>query len=538
MNGPKSAYTRRNFLRMLGAVGGTGVMLGAMDAWGFSQASAQEAPPALRGNAEGTRVLILGAGLAGMTAAFELGKLGYDVTILEARGFAGGRCQTARRGFELTELGGETQRCGFDEGQYINHGPWRIPYHHRSTLHYAKQFGVPLEIMVNDNDAAYVLYENAEGPFKNRRVRRGEVKADMRGYAAELLAKAVRQDRLDAELTAADKENLVTYLVSEGYLDDENLAYRGTTGRGYGVPPGAGTTPGPGTESDPYNFSALLSSGIGSLFRSVSSYSQQATMLEPVGGMDMIAKGFERAVGQLITYNAAVTQIRQSDGGVRVTYRDTVTDAESVAEADFCLCTIPLSVLNGIDANFSPEFKAAVAGVSYEPTGKIGLQFGRRFWEEDDLIYGGHSTTDFMGQISYPSYGFHGQKGVLLGYYNFGSDAVQLSSGALEGRTAYALEQGSKVHPQYPEAFESAFSVAWHLVPYSQGGWANWEEEGLAGAYPRLLQPEGRVFLAGEHLSYLTGWQSGAIESAWQQLEKLHRRAQASLTSRPAVGAV
>ncbi len=166
MKRPVSRYTRRNFLKLLGAVGGTGVVLSAMDAWGFSQASAQEAPPQLSGNAGGTRILILGAGLAGMTAALELGKLGYDVTILEARDFAGGRCQTARRGFETTELGGQPQRCLFDEGQYINHGPWRIPYHHRSTLHYAKLFGVPLEVMVNDNDAAYVLYENAEGPSK------------------------------------------------------------------------------------------------------------------------------------------------------------------------------------------------------------------------------------------------------------------------------------------------------------------------------------------------------------------------------------
>ncbi len=353
-----------------------------------------------------------------------------------------------------------------------------------------------------------------------------------------MLAKAVRQDQLDAELSADDKENLVTYLVSEGYLDDESLAYTGTGGRGYKVPPGAGSTPGAGTPSDPYNFGALLTSGMGTLFHSVSSYSQQATMLEPTGGMDAIAKGFEKAVGGLITYNAAITQIRRNEGGVRATYRDTQTDEETVVEADYCLCTIPLSVLNGIDTNFSPEFKNAVAGVAYEATGKIGLQFNRRFWEDDDHIYGGHSTTDFMGQISYPSYGFNQQKGVLLGYYNFGGDAIEISSRGIDGRTAYALEQGSKIHPQYPEAFDSAYSVAWHLVPYSQGGWASWEDEGLTSAYPKLLEPDGRVFLAGEHLSYLTGWQAGAIESAWQQLEKLHRRAQGENAQRSVVGAV
>ena len=138
---------RRRFLQFLGAVGGTGAMLGAMDALEMGIASAQDAPPSLSGQSNGKRVVILGAGLAGMTAAYELGKLGYETPILEARDFAGGRCQTARAGFSLTEADGDTQTCGFDDGLYINHGAWRIPYNHRSTLHYTKEFSVPLEVM-------------------------------------------------------------------------------------------------------------------------------------------------------------------------------------------------------------------------------------------------------------------------------------------------------------------------------------------------------------------------------------------------------
>ena len=107
---------RRSFLKMLSAVGGTSVVMGAMDSFGMSMASAQDAPPDLSGRRDGTRVLILGAGVAGMTAAYELSKYGYETPILEARTFAGGRCQTARRGFTLTEANGVTQRCRFDEG--------------------------------------------------------------------------------------------------------------------------------------------------------------------------------------------------------------------------------------------------------------------------------------------------------------------------------------------------------------------------------------------------------------------------------------
>lgn len=507
-------------------VGGTGMMLGAMDAWGMGIASAQDAPPQLSGGNNGGRVIILGAGLAGMTAAHELGKLGYDTPILEARDFAGGRCQTARRGFTLTEYGGETQECTFDEGEYINHGPWRIPYHHRSTLHYTKEFNIPLEIMVNDNPAAYALYDDIPGPLAGRRIRRMEAMADSRGYAAELLAKAANQDQLDQSLNAEDKERLVAYLVHEGYLGSEDLAYTGTSGRGYRVDPGAGLEPGAGVPSDPFNFGALLRSELWRTYRSVNSHSQPSTMFQPAGGMDQIAKGFERAVGQHITYNAEVREIRQTNEGVRVVYQDMASGNTQEMTGDYCICTIPLSVLQNIPADFSPEVAQAMQSIVYQTTGKIGLQFASRFWETEDHIYGGHSYTNFFGDITYPSTGWQGQKGVILGYYNFGSTAIRVSAMTPQERIEYALMNGGKLHPnRYQEEFETAFSVAWHRVPYSLGGWANWSDETRQNAYPILNRPDGRIYLAGEHLSYLTGWMAGGIESAWIQLEKVHQRA-------------
>src|SRR5476649_2131258 len=90
-----------------------------------------------------------------------------------------------------------------------------------------------------------------------------------------------------------------------------------------------------------------------------------------------------------------------------------------------------------------------------------------------------------------------------------------------------ALDAGQKIFPAYRSSFESAFSVAWHRVQYNLGGWAEWNDKNRASAYPVLIEGEGRVLLAGEHLSYLTGWQAGAIESAWQQIAKIHERASA-----------
>lgn len=521
-----SSFTRRDFLYRAAAVGGTGLLLNTMNAWGMGIGSTASAPPALSGSGKGKKVLILGAGLAGMTAAYELGKLGYHCQILEARSFAGGRCQTARKGFSLTELGGEKQTCEFDQGHYINHGPWRIPLHHQSTLHYTRLFEVPLEVMVNDNDHAFVYSENA-GPFAGKRMRVAEIKADMRGHVSELLAKSVKNRQLDQQLSEDDKRLLLDYLAHEGQLAGADLQYKGRSGRGYAVNPGAGVSPGAGTPSDPLGFKDLLASKLGNVYSAVQDFPMQNTMFQPVGGMDAIAKAFEKRVGKNIRYRSEVQTIRQNDKGVTVTYKDTGSGKLASISADYCLCAIPLSVLRQIDTDFSDKFKKAIATVSYAPVGKIGLQMKRRFWEEDEHLYGGHILTDLKGinTISLPSTGWQGKKGVLLGYYQYQTAAIEISALSPQERAAFALAAGQKIFPQYSENFETAFSVAWHRVQYNLGGWAEWTEKTRAAAYPTLVEGEGRVLLAGEHLSYLTGWQAGAIESAWQQIGKIHARA-------------
>jgi len=522
-----AALTRRRFFEQLAAVGGMSLAVAGLEALGFGFASAQAAPPTLSGGAKGKKVVILGAGLAGMTAAYELDKAGYQVQVVEARAFAGGRCQSARKGFKHTDLAGNTQVCDFDEGLYINHGPWRIPYHHRSTLHYTKLFNVPLESFVNDNDAAYVYFEKGSGPLAGKPVRKGEIAADVRGYAAELLAKCASKGNLDAPLSADDREKFLAYVVNEGRLDPKDLSYKGTPGRGFAVHPGAGVDPGPGRPSVPYALADVLDSKAWQVLSSVTEYEQQRTMLQPVGGMDQIAKGFERQVGRLIKYSTKVEKISQGPSGVSVAVRDEAGHA-SVITADYCICTIPLSVLRNIDMQVSAPFKEAMADVAYAPVNKIGLQMKRRFWEEDHFIYGGHIYMDnpAINSISLPSTGWQGQKGVLLGYYAFGSEAARISALPPKERAAFAVAAGQKVFPQYEESFETAFSFSWHLAEHNLGGWAEWSPEGRASAYPVLCQPDGRIYLAGEHLSYLGGWQAGAIESAWQQVERLHARVQ------------
>src|SRR5882672_8128050 len=121
--------TRRRFLEQLGVVGGSSLIMTAMTSLDLMAGQAG-VRPALTGRPAKARVLVLGAGVSGLVVGYELGKLGYDFRILEARDRVGGLAWTVRRGAEHTESSGERQVCTFDEGLHVNVGPWRIPYTH------------------------------------------------------------------------------------------------------------------------------------------------------------------------------------------------------------------------------------------------------------------------------------------------------------------------------------------------------------------------------------------------------------------------
>src|SRR6202044_3559682 len=216
-----SSLSRRQLLRMIGAAAGGSAMYQAMSTLGFAAESPYQGPIDLQGAPRGTSVLILGAGMAGMTAAYELRNAGYQVQVLEYNARAGGRNWSLRGGDSYTELGGFTQHCQFDKDLYINPGPWRIPYHHRGMLSYCKRLGVPLEAFVQLNYNAYLHSSQAFGG-KPQRFR--EIKADYQGHVAELLAKASRQNALDAAVSKEDQEKLPESLREWGALD-KNYAY-------------------------------------------------------------------------------------------------------------------------------------------------------------------------------------------------------------------------------------------------------------------------------------------------------------------------
>ena len=459
----------------------------------------------LRGQVSGVRVVILGAGVAGLAVAYELGKLGYQCQILEARPQPGGRVYTVRRG-DVSEEDGPRQVARFDEGLYFNAGAMRIAHHHATTLAYCRELQVPVEVFGIHSDGSYLHQQNATA-LAGRRLRVREARTDLDGYVAEMLSKAVSQGDLDQELTSDDRENLLEYLRRAGALD-ERARYRGSPRRGDGAA---------------LALSDLLGSKVGQYLQL--DYDYQPTMLQVVGGSDRLPAAFAARLRDRIVYRAAAREIRQRERGVSVVYADQNGRLRNV-DADYCVCALPLTVLAAMQTDFGPEFQRAVATATYAAAGKMGLQFKRRFWEEDEGIYGGITKTDQeIQQIVYPSHGFHGPKGILMGYYIQGNDAGRpMGERAPAERQAMALEQGARIHPQYRTEFETAFSVAWHRVTWIRGSWVSFSAD-VRRELPVLRRPEGRVYLAGDHVSNLNAWMQGAFESGRQVASAIHARA-------------
>src|SRR3979411_914595 len=203
MSNEPSTVSRRELLSLIGAVSGSAAMYHAMTSLGFASDSGYKGPIKLEGDPKGASVLILGAGLAGMTAALELRKAGYQVRILEFNDRPGGRNWTLRGGDSFTELGGASQTCAFEQGLYINPGPWRIPYHHHAVLDYCKRLNVVLEPSIQLNHNALLHGADAFGG-QPQRIR--DIKTDFQGQVSELLAKATQQTGLDQAVSAEDQE--------------------------------------------------------------------------------------------------------------------------------------------------------------------------------------------------------------------------------------------------------------------------------------------------------------------------------------------
>jgi len=537
------SLTRRQFLLRAGQAGGYGAAFVLMQSLGLLPVPEAMADDPLRlVDGKGARVVILGGGIAGLVTAYELGKAGWSCTILEARHRPGGRNWSIRNGTEVEFTDGTRQTCDFEPDHYFNAGPARLPSTHHTMLGYCHELGVALEVEVNSSRSALMQSNRLNGgvPVAERRVVN-----DTRGHVAELLAKCIRKGALDEEMTDDDRERMIEFLRQYGDLDPD-LLFRGSVRSGYKIPPGAQLqSPVP---NDPLPMRELLAADLwyGTFVEEVPEW--QATMFQPIGGMDRIPAAFASRLNSIIRYGAIVRRIRQSDSGVTIDYLDSAGGDQTIA-ADYCICAMPLTAVRQVDADFSSQIRAILDTVQYDSAYKIAWE-APRFWETESNIYGGISyLQQTVDLVWYPSARLFSEKGILIGGYSIEflpASAAEASALVKSDRTYQSPAQNGFVfgalptlqakldasrrsiellHPGHGKDLLNPIYISWGQIPYNLGSWISfdWNDQKTLAT---LQSPDRRIYFAGDHTSHIVGWQEGAALSAHRVINQLGARVQ------------
>ena len=453
------------------------------------------------------QVVVVGAGLAGLVAAFELRRQGHQVTVLEAQNRVGGRIYTLREPFA--------------PGRYAEAGGMRIPRAHDLTLRYCELFGLELRPFVMGNSKALVY-------LGGQRMTKAEADRDP-GRLPFALADHERGRTAD-ELWEAAVGELRTMVEHEGAKAWEHIAreydqyslYEFLRFKGWSRGAIEYFTVVNFLESDMHNsLVEILREDLGKAY---------VDMQEIVGGMDGLPNAFFAQLGEEVRFGANVFAIDQDPDRVTVHFK---TEAGRYSlDADYAIVTIPFPVLRSVEilTSFSPAKQRAIRQLNYHASTKILFQVRQRFWEDEDDIRGGGTVTELpIRRMNYPTPDPTTSRGVLLASYTWGQDALQWGAMDEETRLEEALDDVARIHPRIRQEYEGGASYAWYNDRWARGAFAMFAPEQQTDLQADIVRPEGRIHFAGEHCSLYHAWIQGALESGIRAAQAIHERPQVSV---------
>jgi monoamine oxidase len=448
------------------------------------------------------KVIVLGAGLAGLAAAYELTREGCDVVVLEARKRPGGRVYTLRE--------------PFDDGLYAEAGATRIPDSHHLTMHYADAFGIPLEPLPSKQTQVVHLRGHriliAEGkpvhwPLDLTSEERG---LGLAGIKRKYLGRALDE---------------IGDSTAPGWSAEPFEAYDRLTfaefARAQGASFGAVELLNLGMERLPHSFSALL--GLREI--SLDMHTRQWLMIP--GGNDRLPKAIAMHLGDRIRYGTAVTRIEQGPEGVRI-----LAGSQWIS-GDRIICSIPLSALKRVE--ISPPLpqakRLAFEAIAYASIVRFYSQSKRRFWIDEGITGLEMAATDLsISRVWNVTANQPGKKGILLSYM-LGAQARNVAAMPESDQCGAVLEQMERIHPGIRENCERTASKNWDADQWARGGFALLGPGQMTSLVPQIARPEGRLHFAGEHTSLWGAWMQGALESGRRAAQEV--RAALGETPRP-----
>lgn len=446
------------------------------------------------------RVVVIGAGIGGLVAAYELKRVGHEVVLLEAQNRVGGRVWTCR---------------SFAPGLYAEFGAMRIPRVHELTLAYCEAFGLRLRpfLMGNPKTLVYVggrrmTMQDADLdpdqlPFELAEHERGRTYTELWNEATRDVVERYRREgeaALAAIIADYDRYSIREFLQHRGWSEGAIELYGVMSFR-----------------------EANMNAAVIEQLREIVGRAFE-DMQEIVGGFDLLPNAFYSHLKENVRFGANVHAIEQSDGSVTVRFK---TESGRFSETgDYAVCAIPFSILRDIEVTpaWSREKQKAIRELNYNPSTKILFQTRTRFWERTDGIVGGTTSTDLpIRRICYPSHSDPSEpRGTLLASYTWGQDALRWGGMDEETRLEEALEDVAKVHPEVVEEYEVGASHAWYNDRWARGAFALFEPEQETRLQDHIVRPEGRVRFAGEHCSLWHAWIQGALESGIRAAREIH----------------
>lgn len=453
------------------------------------------------------KVIVVGAGLAGLTAAYELNAWGHDVTVLEANTRPGGRILTLR--------------SPFSDGLYAEAGSMDFADSNRNVKHYVKLLGL--------ETAHPKPPQNLATPFhlRGRRILLGgaappvewpyditpeekelgfvRIYQKFLGSAADSLGNPTDADWDLQKHKKLDGLTVAEFMTSQGASEEAVEFLSHVMNLGYGWRTG----------------SALHR--LASDFRLYNLGGGKMHFFP--GGCDTFPKAFAETLRGRIWYGAAVSRVIQENGKVRAVFR--LPAGEQTLDADHLVCTVPVTVLRRID--FSPALpvpkQLILDGIDYTAVTRIFVQTRRRFWADNGTT--GNSNTDLPVKLvaEQPFLRSDDQLRGIIEAHIRGSDAMPVAAMDLDQQIAFAVEHLEKVHPGLSRYVEGGASYSWHEDPWAGGGYPWWRPGQLTAWVPELAKPEGRIHFAGEHTSPIPRQMEGAVISGNRVAREVHAAA-------------
>ncbi len=437
------------------------------------------------------KVIVIGAGLAGLASAYELTQAGHEVTVLEARARCGGRVWTLRD--------------SFPEGLYAEAGATNVFDNHDWTIKYVKLLGVALDPMESTGGASIFhirgkrMVIKSGSPIEWPLELKPEEKGLSRGALWAKYVAPVVKDLGDTEaaewppppLKRYDRMSFAEFLrqqgASPGAVEILRLGLADQLGEGADA------------------VSAL------NLLREAAPRAVMKQSFSIRGGSDTLPRAFAARLGDRIHYGLPVVKIEHDAAGARVICSQ--SGNQRTFAADYLICAIPFAVLKRVEVSpgFSPEKRQAIAQLGNTSVARVFLQTRQRFWRDEGLS--GAATTDLPIMTAYDKAHYLPGKRGLLEAYVAGARARRLAAMTASERMNFTVRQMEQILPAIREHYEGGASVCWDEDEWARGAYAWFKPGQMESFLAHIARPEGRVHFAGDHTSPWPGWMNGALQS-------------------------